>query len=352
MSKTPAQLGFAMPAEWERHERIWLAWPHQKADWPDKFAPIPWVWGEIVRHISPSERVGLIVRHGEEQKSVSDILGRVGVDLKKVDFVQAPTNRVWTRDSGPIFITRNKPTKEVAMLDFKFNAWAKYPNWKHDNNLPSVIQKRVKLKRFEVRHKNKPVVLEGGAIDVNGKGTILVTEECLLSKQQERNPGFSRDDYEQVFADWLGAPNTVWLGKGIVGDDTHGHIDDITRFVAANTIVTAVEKNRKDDNYVLLQDNVKRLKKAKDQSGKPFEILELPMPRVLSFEGQRLPASYANFLVLNKAVIVPTFNDPNDRVAMNILAECFKGREIIGIHAVDLVWGLGTLHCLSQQQPA
>lgn len=351
MSQTPAQMGFAMPAEWDRHERIWLAWPHQRADWPGKFQPIPWVYGEIIRHIAASERVGLIVRHAEEKKQVSDILKRAGVDLAQVDFVIAPTDRVWTRDSGPIFIIRRKPAKEVALLDFKFNAWAKYPNWKHDNQLPQVIGKKVRQKRFEVRHKGKLVVLEGGAIDVNGKGTILVTEECLLSPVQERNPGFTRGDYEQVFADWLGAPNSIWLEAGIVGDDTHGHIDDITRFVAADKVVTVVEPNRKDANHRLLQTNLRILKKAKDQSGKALEVVELPMPRPLMFEGQRLPASYANFLITNQAVLVPTFNDPNDRIALNILAECFKGREVIGVHAVDLVWGLGTIHCLSQQQP-
>ncbi len=349
--QTLAQMGFAMPAEWERHERIWLAWPHQKSDWPGKFAPIPWVYAEIVRHIAAGERVGLIVRSAEEQRAVADILTRAHVALKQVDFVIAPTNRVWTRDSGPIFVTRKTPKPETALLDFKFNAWAKYSNWKHDNQLPRVIEKQVKKKRFEVRHKGRPVVMEGGALDVNGKGTILVTEECLLSKTQERNPGFTRGDYEQVFADWLGAPHTIWLPAGVVGDDTHGHIDDIARFVAPSRVVTVVERNKKDENYALLQNNLKVLKRAKDQSGKVLDVIELPMPRPLSFEGQRLPASYANFLITNKTVLVPTFNDPNDRVAMNLLGECFKTREIIGIHAVDLVWGLGTLHCLSQQQP-
>lgn len=352
MAATPSQLGFAMPAEWEQHHRVWLAWPHRRSDWPRKFAAIPWVFSEMVRHISRDERVGIIVRDLKSRTSVSDILRRVGVDLTKIDFLIAPTNRGWTRDSGPIFVTRRGRTSDkLAILDFKFNAWAKYPDWKHDNNLPYAISKRERIKRFKVRHKNRPVVLEGGAIEVNGQGTILATEECLLSKQQERNPGFSRKDYEQVFADWLGAPHTVWLGKGIVGDDTHGHIDDISRFVTSNTIVTAIEKDRRDDNYSLLRDNLKRLKRAKNSDGRPFEIVELPMPSPVTFEGKRLPASYANFLILNRSVIVPTFNDANDRLALGILSECFKGRTVIGIHAVDLVWGLGTLHCLSQQQP-
>lgn len=341
---TPAALGFRMPAEWDRHEATWIAWPHHRGDWPDKFDPIPWVYAEIVRVITLGERARILVQNTKAKEKVTEILERNGVDLDKVDLYVIPTNRVWTRDSGPTFLVNKK--KEKLLLDWKFNAWAKYPNHKLDDKLPAAISAETGIKTVQPMHKGKRVVLEGGSIDVNGKGLLLTTEECLLSDIQCRNPGFTREDYEQVFADYLGISKVIWLGDGIKGDDTHGHVDDITRFVSEDTVVTAVEKNKADPNHVLLQDNVKRLKRAK------LNVVELPMPKPVIFEGERLPASYANFLITNKAVIVPTFNDANDRIALNILAELFPGREVIGIHAVDLVWGLGTIHCLSQQQPA
>ncbi len=339
-----------MPAEWERHEATWLAWPYNKEDWPGKFEPIPWVYAEIIRYLTQHERVRLLVRHVKEEQFARDICKRAGVNLKQLDIYHIPTDRVWTRDSGPIFV-RDAAGKKV-MLDWRFNAWAKYANHKRDDKVPVAIGNHFSYKRVQPMHKGKRVVLEGGSIDVNGKGTLITTEECLLSKVQERNPGFRRNDYEDVFSKYLGIDNILWLGKGIVGDDTHGHVDDITRFVNPTTIVTVVEKNKRDPNHVLLADNLKRLKKARDSRGKPFTIAELPMPRPLIFEGQRLPASYANFLIANKLVLMPTFNDPNDRIALSILSELFPGREIVGIHAVDLVWGLGTIHCMSQQEPA
>jgi agmatine deiminase len=341
---------FLMPAEWEKQAAIWLAWPHNKEDWPDKFEPIPWVYAEIIRHIAHSQLVRLVVQNDKEKKRANDVLERAGVNLKKVEWYVIPTDRIWLRDSGPIFVRDKKKNK--AMLDWRFNAWAKYPNHKKDDKVPEAINETHKLERLQPMHKGKRVVLEGGSIDVNGKGTLITTEECLLSKIQCRNPGFTRDDYAEVFATHLGIDQIIWLGNGIVGDDTHGHVDDITRFVKADTIVTVIEKDKRDDNYNLLQDNLKRLKKARDAKGKAFNIVELPMPKPVVFEGQRLPASYANFLICNDVVLVPTFNDPADRIALNILAECFKGRDVVGIHAVDLVWGLGTIHCMSQQEPA
>lgn len=346
MSKTL----YMMPAEWEKHTATWLAWPHNKEDWPGKFEPIPWVFGEIVRQLTRHERVRVIVRNDKDKAQAQDVFERVGVNIKQVDFYTIPTDRIWMRDSGAIFV-KDKSGKKF-MLDWRFNAWAKYPNHKKDDKVPAVIEPYLPYKRVQPMHKGKRVVLEGGAIDVNGAGTLITTEECLLSKVQERNPGFTRRDYEEVFAKYLGIDHILWLGKGIVGDDTHGHVDDITRFVSKDTIVTVVEKNKKDSNHVLLADNLKRLKKARDSKGKPFTIAELPMPKPLIFEGQRLPASYANFLVANKLVLVPTFNDPNDRVALSILAELMPKHEIVGIHSVDLVWGLGTIHCMSQQEPA
>lgn len=340
----PGNLGYRMPAEWEKHEAIWIAWPHHRGDWPDKFDPIPWVYAEIVRVITMGERARILVQNKKAQENVTDILERNGVDLGKVDLHIVPTNRVWTRDSGPTFLLNKK--KEPLLLDWKFNAWAKYPNHKLDNRLPEKISAEIGIPTVQPKHKGKQVVLEGGSIDVNGKGILLTTEECLLSKVQERNPGFTREDYEQVFADYLGIDKVVWLGNGIKGDDTHGHVDDISRFVSVDTVVTVIEKDKKSDNYAPLQENLKRIKKA------GLNAVELPMPKPVVFEGEVLPASYANFLITNKAVIVPTFNDANDRIALNIIANLFPNRETIGIHAVDLVWGLGTIHCLSQQQPS
>lgn len=339
-----------MPAEWEPHAATILAWPHNKEDWPGKFEPIPWVYGEIIRHLTRNEKVRLIVRNEKEAEKAKAVCEQSGANPSKLYIYLIPTNRIWMRDSGPIFVKDKQGKKHL--LDWRFNAWAKYPNHKLDDKVPATLNERFKLNRIEPMHKGKRVVLEGGSIDVNGKGTMLTTEECLLSKVQERNPGFRREDYEAVFEKYLGIKQIIWLGDGIKGDDTHGHVDDISRFVNANTVVTAVEGNKKDGNYALLQDNVKRLKKARDQNGKPLNVVELPMPRPYHFDGQLLPASYANFLIANKLVLVPTFNDPADRVALSILAELFPGRDVIGIHSVDLVWGLGTIHCMSQQEPA
>jgi len=333
-----------MPAEWEKQESILLAWPHHKADWPGKFTPIPWVYAEIIRHIAAHQKVRLLVQNINEQKQAQDMLSRAHANLKHVEFFHIPTNRCWMRDSGPIFVRDAAGKKTI--LDFKSTGWAKYPNHRLDNQVREQLNKKLKLPLVKPRHKSRHVVLEGGGIDVNGKGALLTTEEWLLSKVQVRNPGFTRDDYEEIFAKYLGINQVIWLGNGIVGDDTHGHVDDITRFVNADTIVTVVEKNTRDPNHAPLKENLRRLKAAKK-----FNIVEIPMPKPLFFEGQRLPASYANFLITNNAVLVPTFNDQNDRIALNILAELFPKREIIGIHSVDLVWGFGTIHCLSQQEP-
>jgi agmatine deiminase len=338
-----------MPAEWEKQEATWFSWPHNLEDWPDKFEPVPWVFTEIFRHLTRHQKVKLLVKEAAGKKQATSFCKRAGIDLKQVVMHIIPTNRGWMRDCGPIYVYEGK-TK--ALLDWRFTGWAKYKNHQLDDAVPMLINESAGLAGAQPMHKGKRVVLEGGSIDVNGKGSLLTTEECLLSKIQCRNPGFTREDYESIFERYLGVDNVIWLGNGIVGDDTHGHVDDITRFVAPNTIVTVVEKDKKDDNYKLLQDNLKRLKAARDGKGKAFDIVELPMSRPIVFEGQRLPASYANFLIANGIVLVPTFNDPADRIALNILAECFPTREVVGIHAVDLVWGLGTIHCMSQQEPA
>jgi agmatine deiminase len=278
---------------------------------------------------------------------------RTGVPLDRIDVLTIPTDRIWLRDSGPTFVYRGA---ERVLLDWRFDAWAKYENWRLDNGVPRHAAKFLSLPKVQpvrrVQEETRWTVLEGGSIDVNGKGTLLTTEECLLSNIQCRNPGFMRDDYEATFAEYLGISHVIWLGEGIVGDDTHGHIDDLARFVNPTTVATVVETDHRDDNFARLQENRKRLRMAHDQDGKPLNVVELPMPKPIVFDGQRLPASYANFLITNGLVLVPTFNDPNDRVALNILADCFPGREIVGIYCGDLVWGLGTLHCASQQEIA
>ncbi len=339
---------FCMPAEWEKQAAIWLAWPHNKEDWPERFGPIPWAYAEIIRYLSQVERVRLVVKSPRQEEEAAAILERSGVDLGQIDFILAPTDRVWLRDSGPIFVYDGK---KRVLTDWRFNAWAKYPNWKNDDKIPAHVEALLKLPRIQPEHKGKHVVLEGGSIDVNGKGTLLTTEECLLSKVQCRNPGFSRDDYEQVFAKYLGISNVIWLGKGITGDDTHGHVDDLARFVNPTTVIAITEKNKRDSNHALLNDNLKRLKKARDQNGRQLTVVELPCPKPIIFEDQRLPASYANFLIANGLVLVPTFNDVNDRVALNILSDAFPKHDVIGIYCGDFIWGLGTIHCASQQEP-
>ena len=350
---TPRALGYRMPAEWEPHAATWLAWPHNRSDWPGKFESIPWVFADIIRHLARAEDVNLIVSSAREKKTAQEILRRSHANSSRVKFHLWPTNRIWIRDSGPIFI---KNSHSVALTNWRFNAWAKYPDWKHDNQLPNRIAKKLKLQQFvpiaECNRKPHHVVLEGGSIDVNGQGLLLTTEECHMSKVQQRNPGLTKRDLEQVFADYLGIEKVIWLGRGIQGDDTHGHVDDISRFVAADTVLTAVEPSRADANYAPLQENLRRLRAATDLHGRRLQIIELPLPRPVIFRGQRLPASYANFYIANNLVLVPTFNDPNDRVALNILAGLFPKREIIGIHCGDFIWGLGAIHCMTQQQPA
>jgi agmatine deiminase len=350
---TPAAGGFSMPAEWEVHEATWIGWPHNPSDWPGKLEPIQWVYGEIVRKISVGEMVRILVNSAAHEKQVRSILKLAGVTMARVQFFLFPTNRGWTRDFGPIFVRRKKPQKELAIARFRFNAWARYPDWQKDDAIPQQVAHKLKMKIFPALLDGREIVLEGGSIDVNGRGTVLTTEECLLDqKRQVRNPGLSRADTEMALCENLGVENVVWLGSGIVGDDTHGHVDDLCRFVGPHTVVLIREKNQRDANYRPLEENWERIRGARLENGERFEAVELPMPAPLYFDGVRLPASYANFYITNAAVLVPTFNDPNDRVALGILRELFPSRAVIGIHAVDLVWGFGTLHCLTQQQPA
>ena len=395
-----------MPAEWEPHAATWLAWPHYQGDWPGKFEPIPWVYAEIIRNLAKHERVELIVNNAAAARQARRVLERGDALSANIRFHRWPTNRIWMRDSGCIFLApqpgvarpdsrgrlsphenreghdfsrANRPQKKAwalapegasLALKFRFNAWAKYSNWRDDEKIGSLMAhtKSPTSRAKDAREMGHPIrmhpievqplssgtriVLEGGSIDVNGAGTVLTTEECLLSKVQERNPHMARVHYEKAFADYLSAPHTIWLGRGIFGDDTHGHVDDLTRFVSKDAVITMVEPDSKDVNHAPLRANLRRLQSARDQSGRQLTVVELPMPQPVVFEGRRLPASYANFYIANGVVLAPVFNRPNDRIALNTLAQVFPTREIVPIYSGDFIWGLGAMHCMTQQQPA
>jgi agmatine deiminase len=333
-----------MPAEWDRHEATWLAWPHETSDWPGKFAAIPWIYGEIVRHLSRVEKVRILVNDREAQHKARRILKKSGADMNAVEFFTIPTDRSWTRDFCPIFV--HDANGAPVLLNWKFNAWAKYSNYERDDRVTEALQEPLGFEMCTPEWQGQRIVLEGGSIDVNGAGAILTTEECLLSDVQARNPGLTRADMEGIFSEYLGAGRTIWLRNGIAGDDTHGHVDDLARFTDMDTIVIASESDSAELNYEPLRENLALLRET------PFRIETLPMPEPVFFDGQRLPASYANFYVANNIVLAPAFNDPNDRVALNKLTGLFPDRKIVGIAATDLVLGLGTLHCMTQQQPA
>jgi len=352
-----------MPAEWEPHEATWLGWPHELTDWPGKFSPIPWAFAEIVRHLARVERVYLLVENGAAEARAKAALRKAGADLGMVTFFRVPTDRGWMRDSGPIGVEplvdsvgaglKPAPTNDHlgSLLNFGFNGWAKYDDYKRDAKVVARLNAKLKSRVVLPKHKGRHVVLEGGSIDVNGRGTLLTTEECLLSKTQERNPGFTRHDYAEIFAKYLGATNVLWLKRGIAGDDTHGHVDDLARFVDPTTVVTVVEQDPAEENYAPLQENFALLREMKDQDGRPLRVETLPMPAPVYFAGQCLPASYANFYIANGIVLVPTFNDPADRIALNTLAKLFPARTVMPVYCRDLVLGLGTIHCMTQQLP-
>jgi agmatine deiminase len=341
-----------MPAEWEPHRATWIAWPHFEPDWSGKLAPIPWVYGEIARVLADFETVEILCHSELVRDSAQVVLRAHAVRPDRVRLHVVPTDRTWLRDSAPTGVVDQAGV--VSLMNWSFNAWAKYPNWHLDAEIGPAIARITGLPRVEPNRADEGgrIVLEGGGIEVNGSGLLLVTEEWLLSDAQVRNPGMTREGYEALFAEWLGVRRTIWLGEGCAGDDTHGHVDDIARFVAADTVVLAVEDDPSDANHERSMDNVRRLEAAsRDPEAGPLRIIRLPYPRPVIMDGERLPASYANFYIGNGVVLVPTFNDPNDRIALNVLAELMPRHQIVGIHAVDLVWGLGTVHCLTQQEP-
>ncbi|MGA8542132.1 MAG: agmatine deiminase family protein [Thermoplasmata archaeon] len=350
---TPRSNGYRMPAEWSAHAGTWIAWPHRPDDWPGRFDAIPFAFAEIVRHLAPHEPVRIVVGSASAEARARALIESGGVDPATVRFFRWPTDRSWVRDSGPIFVRTpgaNGAPPAVAVTDWKFNAWAKYDDWERDDRLPSRVARELGLPAWRPVFGEQRVVLEGGAIDVNGAGTLLATEECLLSDVQARNPGLDQEALERVFSEYLGVDRVVWLGRGIVGDDTHGHVDDVARFVGPRTIVAAREADPDDPNHRILEENLTRLHDARDAEGQPFEVVELPMPRPLAYSGQRVPASYLNFYIANGVVLVPTFNDPADRLALAILEHQFPGRTVVGLHSGDLIWGLGSVHCLTQQE--
>jgi agmatine deiminase len=354
-SKTflPSAHGYRMPAEWEPHESTWLAWPHFRGDWPGKFEPIPWVYAEIIRNLARHERVDLIVNSENAEKRARAALELADGLSDNVSFHRWRTDRVWTRDSGCIYLTQPAGENDAGLvaLHFQFNGWAKYPNYAFDAKLGARMAKAAGARVVRPVSGDHRVVLEGGSIEVNGRGTLLTTEECLLSTTQQRNPPMDRMAYEQMFAEYFGAQTLIWLDEGITGDDTHGHVDDIARFVAPDTVITMIEPNAQHEDYSALQHNLGRLKAARDQDGQRLNVIEIPLPRPVVFEGRALPASYANFYIANGVVLVPVFNDPNDRIALNTLAEVFPTREVVPIYSGDLIWGFGALHCMTQQQP-
>lgn len=342
---TPAALGFRMPAEWEPQEAVWLSWPHKKASWPGLWRNIPKHYAAYVAAISRFEKVRINLAAPLQEKAKA-LCVKADAVMSRVEFYDHPTNDAWCRDHGPIFV-KHRETGEVALTDWMHNAWGgKYPPYDLDNEIPPSIARALKLRRFE-----KSMVMEGGSIDVNGKGLLLTSEQCLL--HPNRNPTMTKAEIERALKDMLGVRRILWLGEGIVGDDTDGHIDDITRFFRADGLITCVEKNKRDPNHKLLAANLERMRDFRTMQGKPIDIVELPMPRPVLIKGERVPASYANFLIINDAVLVPTFRQKRrDAEACAIIASCFPGREVVPVDCAEIIWGLGTLHCLSQQQPA
>ena len=347
--------GFRMPAEWEKQNSTLVAWPHNKNDWPNRFKKIPLVFAKIIAKISRVQKVYTLIENKHDKPKALELIKKFKVKVKNIFIIIKKTDRVWTRDYGPIYLINEKKHKKI-ILNWKFNAWAKYKNYLNDNSINNKIIKIKKMEciipQYRIKNKVKNIVLEGGAIDVNGLGCLLATEECLLSKVQERNPGLKKKDMEKIFTKYLGIKKTIWLNKGIVGDDTHGHVDDIARFVSKNVVFLAQEKNKKDKNFKALEDNYKILNKSSDQNNVKIKIIKIPMPKPIYIERVRVPASYLNFYIANKIVLVPTFNDPNDKIIIGIFKKYFKKRKIIPIDSSDLIWGFGAIHCMTQQEPA
>ena len=340
---------YRLPAEWEPHDATWLVWPQNTRDWPGKFQKIKFVYREIVSHLLESEKVRIIVNPAETRKRVKSFLKKESVDLGNVEFYECPTNRSWIRDSGPFFVRDG--SGGLSVLDFGFNGWAKYPDWKNDDMVPGFVAETLRLDSETPAYLGKKIILEGGSIDVNGKGSLITTEQCLLSvDKQARNPSFEKKDYEEIFSEYLGATNVLWLSKGIEGDDTNGHVDDICRFIDPSTVVLSLEDSPEDPNCSPLRENLEILQDLRLEDGRKIEVVPLPMPSPFFFDGERLPATYANFYISNEKVLVPVYNDPKDCEALGILSELFPTRRVVGIDCIDLVWGFGAIHCMTKEE--
>ncbi len=340
---------FRMPAEWEPQKSTWIAWPHNKSDWPGKFEQIPFVFGKIISELSKVQLVNVLVKDKSEKNKAIFFLRILETNIININFIICKTDRAWTRDFLPIFIKDNNNKK--FLTNWKFNAWAKYKNFKKDNKAYLKVKKFTKIHLINPKYKSKEIILEGGSIDVNGSGYLLTTKQCLLSKVQQRNKGLSESDYYHIFNKYFGIKKVIWLNKGIHGDDTHGHIDDIARFVEKNKIFIGKENKKKDKNFKNLDENIKIIKRFKNEENKKIKIIYLPMPEPKYIKGIRVPASYLNFYIANKIVLVPIFNDPKDKIVLKIFKKHFKNRKIVPIDCSVLVWGFGTIHCLTQQQP-
>ena len=339
---------YRMPAEWEKQKSTWIAWPHNKEDWPNKFDLIPTVFAEIISKICKFQKVNILIENKKAKKKINQLLKVFLANTKNISYIVCKTDRVWVRDSFPIFVKNRLNQK--ALIDWDFNAWAKYKNFSLDNKICNKINNLLKLKSIKPKQNNRRIVLEGGSIDVNGKGLLMTTKECLQSKIQERNPGIKKKQYENIFNKFLGIKKVLWLSKGIVGDDTHGHVDDIARFVNEKKIFVAYEENKNDANYNILRQNYKILKKYKNKNN--LKIVKIPMPGAKYIDNVRVPASYLNFYIANKIVLVPMFNDTKDLVVLKIFKRHFKKRTVIPIDCSFLIWGFGAIHCMTQQEPS
>ena len=346
IDKSPHELGYYFPAEFAKHDATWLSWPHKEASWPGKIKTIYPVYAQFIKLVAEGEKVNINVVDAAMKSQALEYLTKASADLNNIRFLMHPTNDAWCRDHGPAFLINPKAEQKKIIVDWGYNAWGgKYPPFDLDDNIPTLI-----ATHYQIPVVYPGIVMEGGSVDFNGRGTVLTTTSCLLNTN--RNPHLNQAQVEDYLRRYYGVTNILWLGDGIIGDDTDGHIDDLTRFVNETTVVTVVEENKKDENYNILQENLKTLQQLKLEDGKSLNIIELPMPGAVIHEDMRLPASYANFYISNKYVVVPTFRDKNDDRALEILQTCFPDRTVVGLDSWDIIWGLGSFHCLSQQEPS
>lgn len=344
-AKTPKELGYYFPAEFHPHVATWLSWPHNEASWPGKIHTIFPYYCQFIKELIKGERVCINVNNEAMKSFAINKLEEAGVDINKVEFYFHPTNDAWCRDHGPAFLINPNAEQKKVIVDWNYNAWGgKYPPHDLDDIIPTLIAKHYQIPVFY-----PGIIMEGGSVEFNGKGTLMTSTACLLNPN--RNPHLHQEQIEEYLCNYYGVDQVLWIDEGIVGDDTDGHIDDTVRFVNEDTVLTVIEENKNDENYALLQHNLKQLQQMRLLNGKQLNIVELPMPDELIYQDQRLPCSYANFYIANKSVVVPTFRSTKDDRALQIIQSCFPDREVLGIDSTEIIWGLGSFHCLSQQEP-